>query len=194
MRPILEAQRGRFPRWRGSWGVRGEEMRLRGRVDPLAVGSVPLIPPWRRRTIRAIDLFSWRTLILTLANVIPILPFIIPFALIPLPPPGLALPTPILILLPPPLDRALIIRIKAHPPSRFSADATALHVIARGGARGGGFGEEEGEEFVGDGEVRRLLKLLEGEEAEDCFEEGEGGFDCGQGGMRRWWGWGKWRG
>lgn len=26
-----------------------------------------------------------------------------------------------------------------------------------------------------------MLELLEGEEAEDCFEEGEGGFDCWEG-------------
>ena len=45
------------------------------------------------------------------------------------------------------------------------------------GAGGCGFGEEEGQEFVWDGEVRRLLELLEGEEAEEGFKEGKRGAD-----------------
>lgn len=46
-------------------------------------------------------------------------------------------------------------------------------VLVASGAGGGGFLEEEIEEFVADGEVGLLLELLEGGEAEESFEEGK---------------------
>ncbi len=78
------------------------------------------------------------------------------------------------------LDGALVVRIEPHAPPRFGPETFALFAV---GAGGGAFGEEEGEELVGDGEVGGLLELLEGEQTEEGFEEGEGGFEGGEGGL-----------
>lgn len=89
----------------------------------------------------------------------------------------------VLIVLPAPLDGALVVGVEADSPPRFVADALALLDVAGRGAGGGALGEEEGEEFVGDGEVRRLLELLQREQAEEGLEEGERGADWREG----WW-------
>ena len=84
----------------------------------------------------------------------------------------------VLIVLAPPLHGALIIRIKPYFPPRFTSQPLSLLGIwaGAGGARVG-VGEEEVEEFVGDGEVGLLLELLEGGKTEEDFKEGEGGVD-----------------
>ena len=80
------------------------------------------------------------------------------------------------------LDGAFVVGVEADFGCGFVAQAdSVLGVGAGAGGAGGGVGEEEVEEFVGDGEVGLLLELLEGGEAEEGFEEGEGGADCGDG-------------
>jgi len=79
----------------------------------------------------------------------------------------------ILIILTMSLHWTLIIRIKSHLPSRFLPRAAPVVGIATR-ACGARFFEEEGEEFVGDGEVGGLLVLLKGGEADEHFEDGEG--------------------
>ena len=76
----------------------------------------------------------------------------------------------VLVLLASSLHGTLIVRIEAHAAAGFVPEALSVFAV---GAGGGGFGEEESEEFVGDGEVGELLELLEREEAEEGFEEGE---------------------
>jgi hypothetical protein len=72
------------------------------------------------------------------------------------------------ILLPPPLNRTLIIRIKAHPPRRLLTYALANSFIpARASSRA--VFEEDVEQFVGDGEVGFLPELLQGGEFEEHF-------------------------
>ena len=76
----------------------------------------------------------------------------------------------VLVLLAPALHRTLVIRIEAYATTGFVAEALSVFAV---GAGGGGFGEEEGKEFVWDGEMGELLELLQREKAEEGLEEGE---------------------
>lgn len=81
----------------------------------------------------------------------------------------------VLVLLAAALDGALVVRIEADAPAGFRAETFPFLSVGVGGPGGGGFREEKGEEFVGDGEMRGLLELLKGKQAEESFEEGERG-------------------
>ena len=86
----------------------------------------------------------------------------------------------VLILLSASLDGAFVVRVEPDSCAGLASDTTSFFSVTAG-AGGGGFFEEEVEQFVVDGEVGCLLKLLEGGEAEEGFEEGEGGADVGEG-------------
>lgn len=69
---------------------------------------------------------------------------------------------------------AIVVWIEAHFLDGLATGSSACFLVAACAGRGG-FLEEEGEEFVGDHEVRLLFELLEGGEADEHFEGGEGG-------------------
>ena len=78
------------------------------------------------------------------------------------------------------LDGTFVVGVEAYTQAGLAAD-TAAQLRVASCAHGAALGEEEGEEFVWDGKVGGLLELLEGGEADQHFEEGEGGLDRGEG-------------
>jgi hypothetical protein len=68
------------------------------------------------------------------------------------------------------LDWTLIVRIKSHPYSCFTAH-TAAELSVTTSTHGTAVREEEVEEFVRDSKMGRLLKLLESGKTDQHFEE-----------------------
>ncbi len=69
------------------------------------------------------------------------------------------------------LHGTFVVRVKAYPTASFASKTFSLLGVAIGGSCGCGFREEEGKEFIRNGEVGSLLELLEGEKAEEGFKE-----------------------
>jgi hypothetical protein len=74
------------------------------------------------------------------------------------------------------LDRTLVVWVEAHSHTCLAANASAQISVAPRAYRAA-IRQEEVEEFVGNREVRRLLKLLKCSKADQHLKKGQGSFD-----------------